>query len=73
MSGDDIGTSGSGGGDDAPDREAEALRSQGPSAKPDNPATGPSPAQFPGEVRGPKGPEPTRFGDWEKAGRCYDF
>lgn len=25
------------------------------------------------EVGGPKGPEPTRFGDWEKNGRCYDF
>jgi hypothetical protein len=26
-----------------------------------------------GERNGPKGPEPTRFGDWEKDGRCYDF
>ncbi|TPX71672.1 hypothetical protein CcCBS67573_g06062 [Chytriomyces confervae] len=26
-----------------------------------------------GEVNGPKGPEPTRFGDWEKNGRVYDF
>ena len=25
------------------------------------------------EVGGPKGLEPTRYGDWEKAGRCYDF
>jgi len=25
------------------------------------------------EVGGPKGPEPTRYGDWEKAGRCSDF
>ncbi|MFO1156689.1 MAG: DUF1674 domain-containing protein [Rhodospirillales bacterium] len=22
---------------------------------------------------GPKGPEPTRFGDWERKGRCIDF
>jgi len=22
---------------------------------------------------GQKGPDPTRFGDWEKAGRCIDF
>lgn len=21
----------------------------------------------------PKGPEPTRYGDWERAGRCSDF
>ncbi len=26
-----------------------------------------------GEVDGPRGPEPTRYGDWERKGRCYDF
>ena len=26
-----------------------------------------------GEVNGPLGPEPTRFGDWEHKGRCSDF
>jgi hypothetical protein len=25
------------------------------------------------EYGGPKGPEPTRYGDWEKKGRCIDF
>ncbi|MBC26088.1 MAG: DUF1674 domain-containing protein [Rhodospirillaceae bacterium] len=25
------------------------------------------------EIGGPKGLEPTRYGDWEKAGRCVDF
>ncbi len=25
------------------------------------------------EHGGPKGPEPTRYGDWEQAGRCTDF
>jgi len=25
------------------------------------------------ECGGPKGKEPTRYGDWEKAGRCIDF
>jgi len=25
------------------------------------------------EIGGPKGPEPTRFGDWESNGRCSDF
>ena len=25
------------------------------------------------EIGGPKGPEPTRFGDWEQKGRCSDF
>ena len=28
---------------------------------------------FPGEIGGPKGPEPTRFGDWERKGRVTDF
>jgi hypothetical protein len=27
----------------------------------------------PREIGGPAGPEPTRFGDWEKKGRCIDF
>jgi hypothetical protein len=25
------------------------------------------------EIGGPKGLEPTRYGDWEKGGRCIDF
>ncbi len=25
------------------------------------------------EVDGPVGPEPTRYGDWERKGRCVDF
>ncbi|WP_445370417.1 DUF1674 domain-containing protein [Methylomonas sp. HW2-6] len=32
----------------------------------------PTPAK-PEEFNGPKGPEPTRFGDWERKGRCVDF
>ncbi|MDT0635844.1 DUF1674 domain-containing protein [Spectribacter hydrogenooxidans] len=27
----------------------------------------------PRELGGRKGPEPTRYGDWEKNGRCIDF
>lgn len=27
----------------------------------------------PAEYGGPKGPEPTRYGDWERKGRCVDF
>jgi hypothetical protein len=30
-----------------------------------------SPAQK--ELGGREGPDPTRYGDWEKAGRCIDF
>jgi hypothetical protein len=29
--------------------------------------------ELPPEIGGQKGPEPTRFGDWEKNGRCTDF
>jgi hypothetical protein len=31
------------------------------------------PEPMPKEVGGPKGPEPTRYGDWEVDGRCSDF
>ncbi len=27
----------------------------------------------PAEIGGPKGLEPTRYGDWERKGRCFDF
>jgi hypothetical protein len=33
----------------------------------------PSSAKVKREIGGRDGPEPTRFGDWEKAGRCIDF
>jgi len=37
-------------------------------------AVKPSPEdKQPLEVGGPKGPEPTRYGDWERRGRCVDF
>ena len=31
------------------------------------------PPARPREIGGPKGPEPTRYGDWEVGGRCTDF
>jgi hypothetical protein len=39
---------------------------------PSSHSTPPHPA-VPREVGGPSGPEPTRFGDWERKGRCIDF
>jgi hypothetical protein len=30
-------------------------------------------SELPPEVRGPKGPEPTRYGDWERKGILSDF
>jgi hypothetical protein len=40
-----------------------------PPAIPAKPAGRPAADEF----GGPKGPEPTRYGDWEKNGRCSDF
>ncbi len=31
------------------------------------------PETWPKEVGGQRGPEPTRYGDWESNGRCTDF
>jgi hypothetical protein len=31
------------------------------------------PLALPREIGGPKGPEPTRYGDWEKNGLISDF
>jgi hypothetical protein len=47
--------------------------------KQDTPPTPAKPAAAPvndaGEIEygGPQGKEPTRYGDWEKNGRCSDF
>jgi hypothetical protein len=42
--------------------------------KPADPAATPAPEKpRPREIGGPKGPEPTRYGDWEVGGRCTDF
>jgi hypothetical protein len=43
--------------------EAEARRAQ--EAK--------NPKDRPKEIGGPKGPEPTRYGDWERKGIVSDF
>jgi hypothetical protein len=45
-----------------------------PSDKPSGEAaTGSLARRLPLEIGGPPGPEPTRYGDWEKKGRCIDF
>ena len=47
------------------------IDESGPNPKTDN--TRPEVADRPKEVGGRGGPDPTRYGDWEKAGRCIDF
>jgi hypothetical protein len=46
-----------------------------PAARPTPaPATTADPTPAPArEIGGRAGPDPTRFGDWEKDGRCIDF
>ncbi len=41
--------------------------------KPAVPAQKPGTGAPPREIGGPSGPEPTRYGDWERNGRCTDF
>jgi hypothetical protein len=41
--------------------------------EPAKPTETPPAEKKPREIGGPKGPEPTRFGDWERNGRCTDF
>ena len=43
--------------------EAEARRAKAKGA----------PTATPKEIGGPKGPEPTRYGDWERKGLVSDF
>ena len=53
-----------------PENEAEKPDSR-PADKTDDTSSGR--LNRPKEIGGRKGPDPTRYGDWEKAGRCIDF
>jgi hypothetical protein len=41
--------------------------------RPPMPPADKAPKETAREIGGPKGPEPTRYGDWEVGGRCTDF
>ena len=50
------------------------TKKQKPDAVPDTDAKpNPDKPEKAEEFGGRKGPDPTRFGDWEKNGRCVDF
>ncbi len=58
----------------APDEKGGRRKGQGRASVP--PPKTPNPAEAkagPKEIGGRKGPDPTRYGDWEKNGRCIDF
>ena len=54
---------------------AERIAQAGARAKAEADArrAGEQPHSLPPECGGPKGPEPTRYGDWEKKGLISDF
>jgi hypothetical protein len=52
-----------------PELDTPETPSPDPAPLPKTPASPPRPR----EIGGPKGPEPTRYGDWEIGGRCIDF
>ena len=59
-----------------PETKDEQAPSEGSGNHPHAAAESPQAAgekSKPREIGGPQGPEPTRFGDWERAGRCIDF
>ena len=50
------------------------LSDEQPTTTPDNKNTTAENADAtPREIGGPRGLEPTRYGDWERNGRCTDF
>lgn len=56
----------------APRRTGPQLpAAHAPASEPHAPV--PERPMAPTEIGGPAGPEPTRFGDWERNGRCTDF
>ena len=64
----------------APPPKSSSLPGQGNAIAKDAPTLPPAPVASPApappkvpEIGGPKGPEPTRYGDWERNGRCIDF
>lgn len=73
---------------EAPTDAEPGLNPDVPGARPDRPLTAveraalleaearrlaEAPAVLPPEDGGPRGPEPTRYGDWEKKGLAVDF
>jgi hypothetical protein len=52
------------------DEQPAQASGRDPAAHVEKPSPAPALAR---EIGGPRGAEPTRYGDWERAGRCIDF
>ena len=59
--------------DRKPTPPAPAPASEKPAPRPAMPPPPAPPAAKVPEIGGRGGPDPTRYGDWEKDGRCVDF
>jgi hypothetical protein len=55
---------------DKPKQPADKCNEDEAGTTADSAADGSTP---PAEIGGRDGPDPTRYGDWEKNGRCIDF
>jgi hypothetical protein len=53
--------------------QQEQPRSPNADSSPVTTASPPEAVARPREIGGRDGPDPTRYGDWEKGGRCIDF
>jgi hypothetical protein len=53
--------------------DAEASKPAPDAGTPDTATNETDAKKAPKEIGGRQGPDPTRYGDWEKAGRCVDF
>lgn len=56
-----------------PDNQVETATSRPEPTDSDDTAGRPDGEHSPKEIGGRGGLDPTRYGDWEKAGRCIDF
>ena len=59
--------------DDKPEAPAKALTPAAQRALAEAEARRRAAEAMPPEQGGPKGPEPTRYGDWERKGLAVDF
>lgn len=60
--------------EDVNPRRDDDRPGQEPAPEPqDNTVDWQRPETWPREIGGSRGPEPTRYGDWEHNGRCTDF
>lgn len=56
-----------------PEKPSATAPTDATKSAPETDATESGAKKAPKEIGGRGGPDPTRYGDWEKAGRCVDF